>query len=74
MKDLKLIEEEIEKKDTDPDKVRLFKLIEIKDTDWKMNAKTKHDTINSLIGGISDMNNVSPNSKKLVQFIFNYMG
>ena len=30
LKDLKLIEEEIEKKDTDPDKVRLFKLIEIK--------------------------------------------
>ena len=39
-----------------------------------MNAKTKHDTINSLIGGISDMNNVSPQSKKLVRFIFNYMG
>ena len=74
LKDLKLIEEEIEKKDTDPDKVRLFKLIEIKDTDWKMNAKTKNDTINSLIGGISDMNNVSPKSKKLVRFIFNYMG
>lgn len=74
LKDLKLIEEEIEEKDNNPNKDGLFKLIEIKDTDWKMNAKTKHDTINSLIGGISDMNNVSPNSKKLVQFIFNYMG
>ena len=53
---------------------REFNLIKFKDSNWKMNARTKQDTIKSLIGGISDMNNVSIASKKQAMFIFDFIG
>lgn len=53
---------------------REFNLIKFKDSSWKMNARTKQDTIKSLIGGISDMNNVSDANKKNAIFIFDYIG
>ena len=39
-----------------------------------MNARTKQDTISSLIGGISNMNNVSDENKKLANFIIDFIG
>lgn len=53
---------------------REFKLIQFKDSNWKMNAKTKHDTISSLIGGISNMDNVSDENKELANFIIDFIG
>lgn len=54
---------------------REFNLIKFKDSNWKMNAKTKQDTIKSLIGGISDMNTTTPScEKKLAMFIFDFIG
>lgn len=53
---------------------REFILIKFKDSNWKMNAKTKHDTISSLIGGISNMDNVSDENKELANFIIDFIG
>lgn len=53
---------------------REFKLIQFKDSNWKMNAKTKHDAISSLIGGISNMDNVSDENKELANFIIDFIG
>jgi len=53
---------------------REFKLIKFKSSEWKMNARTKQDTISSLIGGISNMNNVSDENKKLANFIIDFIG
>lgn len=53
---------------------REFKLIQFKDSNWKMNAKTKHDTISSLIGGISNTTKVSKENKKLANFIIDFIG
>jgi diguanylate cyclase (GGDEF)-like protein len=53
---------------------REFILIKFKDSNWKMNAKTKHDTISSLIGGISNMDNISDENKELANFIIDFIG
>lgn len=53
---------------------REFKLIQFKSSSWKMNAKTKHDAISSLIGGISNITKVSKENKKLANFIIDFVG
>ncbi len=53
---------------------REFKLIQFKDSNWKMNAKTKHDAISSLIGGISNITKVSKENKELANFIIDFIG
>lgn len=53
---------------------REFQLIKFQSSSWKMNAKTKHDAISSLIGGISNMTNVSPENKELANFIIDFIG
>lgn len=53
---------------------REFQLIKFQSSSWKMNAKTKHDAISSLIGGISNMTNVSDENKKLANFIIDFIG
>ena len=53
---------------------REFKLIQFKSSSWKMNAKTKHDAISSLIGGISNINNVSEENIDLAKFIIDFIG
>lgn len=53
---------------------REFKLIKFQSSSWKMNAKTKHDAISSLIGGISNVTNVSEENKKLANFIIDFIG
>ena len=53
---------------------RIFNIIEIEDTQWKMNAKSKNVLISYLIKGFSSLNNISPEDKKLIMKIFNFKG
>lgn len=53
---------------------RIFNIIEIEDTQWKMNAKSKNVLISYLIKGFSSLNNMSPEDKKLIMKIFNFKG
>ena len=45
---------------------RIFNIIEIEDTQWKMNAKSKNVLISYLIKGFSSLNNISDEDKNLI--------
>lgn len=53
---------------------RIFKVFKFKSNSWKMNAKTKQDTIKSLIGGITNITNVSDENKRHAKFILDFIG
>lgn len=53
---------------------RIFNIIEIEDTQWKMNAKSKNVLISYLIKGFSSLNNISDEDKELIIKIFNFRG